>query len=162
MRCARMTELFPTVETLVERAFGLLFCLAKFSQKSIPKKKEIKLLETLVHIKKQCKRLGGFAVVHIRAIWHTFHPNLKMSTWKKFLIFPEMELFSSYIFSKESISYISKNGTLHFSSEEIKIKKHHPGKIYYTSRKEEPEKKFWYFRRKFIFSQNNSVFNFLH
>ena len=80
MRCARMTELFATVETLVERAFGLLFCLAKFSQKSIPKKKEIKLLETLVHIKKQCKRLGGFAVVYIRAIWHTFHPNLKMST----------------------------------------------------------------------------------
>ena len=58
MRCARMTELFATVETLVERAFGLLFCLAKFSQKSIPKKKEIKLLETLVHIKSNARGWG--------------------------------------------------------------------------------------------------------
>ena len=51
----------------------------------------------------------------------TFHPKpkkLKQPIQKKFLTFAEMELSSSiiktnsYIFSKESCSYISRNGTL--------------------------------------------------
>ena len=51
-----------------------------------------------------------------------------------FLIFSEIELSSSsikkipHIFSKEGISYISENGTLHFSVEAQKIKEIHSGK----------------------------------
>ena len=38
----------------------------------------------------------------------------------------------SYIFSKESFSYISKKETLHFSAQALKIKELNPRKIYYT------------------------------
>ena len=48
---------------------------------------------------------------------------------QNFLKFPETELSSSSIFSKESFSYISGNGNLHFSVEAWKIKEIHPGKI---------------------------------
>ena len=51
--------------------------------------------------------------------------NKKNPPRKKFLIFQEI----SYIFSKESFSYISGNGTLHFSAQDRKIKKNPPEKI---------------------------------
>ena len=41
---------------------------------------------------------------------------------------------NSYIFSKESFSYISENETLHFSPQAREIKKVHVKKISYTSR----------------------------
>ena len=63
-----------------------------------------------------------------------------------FLIFAEAEFSSSnifkknsYIVSKESISYISQNGTLHFSAQALKIKKLYLRKIYYASGNENPE-----------------------
>ena len=88
---------------------------------------------------------------------------LKKPTWKKFLIFHEMELSSwnvqkvpyifskqslSYIFSKEIISYISENGTLQFLAQALEIKELHPGKIYYTPGNGNPPKGFWYLKRK--------------
>ena len=50
----------------------------------------------------------------------------KIPLQKKFFIFPEMNflaliLKNSYIFSKESVSYISKNETLHFLVSTLKI-----------------------------------------
>ena len=52
---------------------------------------------------------------------------------------------NSYIFSKESISYISENGTLHFSAHARKVKEIFSWKIYYTSGNEDPPKKLLYF-----------------
>ena len=63
-----------------------------------------------------------------------------------------------YILSKESISYISEDGTLQFLIQALKIKELHPGKIYDTSGNEKPQKiltyqemetlkSFLYFRR---------------
>ena len=52
------------------------------------------------------------------------------SNIKKFLYSVKRKL--SYILSKESISYISENRTLHFSAQALKRKEIHPGKIYYT------------------------------
>ena len=46
----------------------------------------------------------------------------------------------SYIFSKEIFSYISGNGTLHFSPKAGKIIEIHPGKISYASGEENPKK----------------------
>ena len=72
-------------------------------------------------------------VVYFRDTWRTSQPKLKKTqenpSRKKFLIFPKMELSCyiitkiSYIFSKESLSYISGNRTLHFSAQALKIKK---------------------------------------
>ena len=59
----------------------------------------------------------------------------------------------SYIFSKESFSYISGNGTLHFSAQARKIKEIHPRKISYTSGNGSPKK----FR---VFSQKKAVLMF--
>ena len=47
-----------------------------------------------------------------------------------------------YIFSKESISYISENGTLHFSVQVWELKEIHPEKISYISGNENPDGKF--------------------
>ena len=44
------------------------------------------------------------------------------------------------IFSKESLSYISGNGTLHFSPQAVKIKEIHPEKISCILGNENPEK----------------------
>ena len=72
-------------------------------------------------------------VVYFRDTWRTSQPKLKKTqenpSRKKFLIFPKMELSCyiitkiSHIFSKESLSYISGNRTLHFSAQALKIKK---------------------------------------
>ena len=53
-----------------------------------------------------------------------------------------MKLSSSihYIFSKESFSYISRNGSLHFSAQTQKIKKIHPNKISYISGNGNPKR----------------------
>ena len=87
----------------------------------------------------------------------TSHPNppkkQKKSTQKKFLIFPEMKLSSSnikkipYIYSKESVSYISRNGTLHFSGQAPKIKNNSSGEKFLHFRKRKSRKKFLYFRK---------------
>ena len=87
--------------------------------------------------------------------------NKKNLPRKKFLIFQEIKLFesnieNSYIFSKESFSYISGNGTLHFSGQAQKIKiKIHPDKTFYTPilKTETPEKFL-------IFSQKKVVLPF--
>ena len=76
----------------------------------------------------------------LRATWATFKPELNKSKKihhppKTNFIFPETELSSSnvkkyLIFSqKVNFSYISGNGTLHFSPQAQKIRKIHPGKI---------------------------------
>ena len=69
--------------------------------------------------------------------------NKKNPPRKKFLLFLEIELSSSniksYILSKESICYISGNGTLHFSGQTWEIKVH-PKKIYCTSGNRSPKK----------------------
>ena len=46
----------------------------------------------------------------------------------------------SYIFSKESFSYISGNGALHFSAEDKKIKQIHARKISDSSGNGNPKK----------------------
>ena len=46
----------------------------------------------------------------------------------------------SYIFSKESFSYIFSNETLHVSPQARKVKEIHPGKISHTSGNRNPEK----------------------
>ena len=48
----------------------------------------------------------------------------------------------SYIFSKERIYYISRNGTLQFSVQALKIKELHSGKICYTSGNKNTEKNY--------------------
>ena len=62
----------------------------------------------------------------------------------------------SYIFSKESLSDISGNGTLYFSAQAWKIKKIHPEKISYISGNGNPE------RNSFIFSYIFSKESFLY
>ena len=52
-----------------------------------------------------------------------------------------------HIFQKESFSYISKNGTLHFLAQALKIKELYHGNIYYTSGNGNP-KKLLYFRKR--------------
>ena len=47
-----------------------------------------------------------------------------------------------YIFSKESISYIYENGTLHFSVQVWELKEIHTEKISYISGNENPDGKF--------------------
>ena len=71
----------------------------------------------------------------------------------------------SYIFSKEIFSYISGNGTLHFSPKAGKIIEIHPGKISYASGEENPEKTSNIFSKEscsYIFRNGNSKkdFNF--
>ena len=83
---------------------------------------------------------------------------LSSSNIKKILIFPEMKPCTfwptpsksfakkthsekiSYIFSTESFSYISGNGTLYFSAQARKIKEIHPRKISCTSGNGKTEK----------------------
>ena len=67
---------------------------------------------------------------------------------KKFLIFPETELFSSSIFSKESFSYISENEPCIFQPKP-------------SNKRTPPLKSLLYFR-KLIFSKKKTMFNFLH
>ena len=67
---------------------------------------------------------------------------------KKFLIFPEMELSSSSIFSKESFSYISENEPCTFQPK--------------PSNKTTPPLKSLLYFRKLIFSKKKTIFNFLH
>ena len=73
---------------------------------------------------------------------------------KKFLIFPETELFSSSIFSKESFSYISENEPCIFQPKP-------------SNKRTPPLKSLLYFR-KLIFSKKNNFsspeffFKFLH
>ena len=63
---------------------------------------------------------------------------------------------NSYIFPKESFSYISVNETFYFSAKAQKIKKIHPKKISYVSGKENSKKK----TVKVIFSQKKAVLLF--
>ena len=63
---------------------------------------------------------------------------------------------NSYIFPKESFSYISVNETFYFSAQAQKIKKIHPKKISYVSGKENSKKK----TVKVISSQKKAVLIF--
>ena len=49
---------------------------------------------------------------------------------------------NSYVFSKESFSYISGNGTLHFSTQARKIKNNPPSENFLQFRKRKPPKNF--------------------
>ena len=73
---------------------------------------------------------------------------------KKFLIFFPRKIRSekiSYIFSKESFSYISGNEILHFSAQALRIKKIHPDKISYASGNGDVKKTSYIFvKRKFF------------
>ena len=57
----------------------------------------------------------------------------------------------SYVFSKESFSCISRNGTLHFLVQVRKIKKIRPEKISYASGNGNPQKNFLYFLKRNLF-----------
>ena len=74
---------------------------------------------------------------------------------KKFIIFLEMELSSPNIekiifASKESFSYISRNGTLRFSSQAQKIKEIHQRKISFTSGNKNPQNFFYIFLKEIL------------
>ena len=103
------------------------------------------IMLTLVFIEFVSKILIELRSMHdsSRATWCTFQPKVSRNKtnlrWKKFLVFQKMELSSSnikktsYIFSKESFSYISEKRTLHFSDQAQKNKTIHPKKISYFS-----------------------------
>ena len=59
----------------------------------------------------------------------------------------------SYIFSKERIYYISRNGTLQFSVQALKIKELHSGKICYTSGNKNTEKNYLKVKQSFLKSK---------
>ena len=67
-----------------------------------------------------------------------------------FFISPETEHSSSsikkisHIFPNKSFSYISENGTLHFSVQSLKIKELHNGKIYYALGNGNPRKSLYF------------------
>ena len=94
------------------------------------------------------------------------HPQKNSLCFRKWN-FLTLILKKSYIFSKESFSYISGNGTLDFSSQARKIKKIHPEKIsniktflIFSQKKavlifQETET-----RKKFIFSQKKTFLKF--
>ena len=62
----------------------------------------------------------------------------------------------SYIFSKERIYYISRNGTLQFSVQALKIKELHSGKICYTSGNKNTEKNYLKVKQSFLKSGNGT------
>ena len=78
---------------------------------------------------------------------------LSSSNVKKILIFSQRKAFLilPYIFSKEKISCISGNETLHFSAQDRKITKIHHDKISYTSGNENSEQNFLYFPKRKLF-----------
>ena len=63
-------------------------------------------------------------------------------------------IFSSYIFSKESFSYISRNETQHFAAQAQKIKKITPRKFLILQETEAPNK-FFIFQETFYISGSN-------
>ena len=75
---------------------------------------------------------------------------LSSSNNKKILIFSLKKSFS-YIFSRESFCYISRNGTLHFSAQARKIKNNPPGEKFLYFRKRKPRKNFSYFLKRKLF-----------
>ena len=65
----------------------------------------------------------------------------------------------SYIFSKESFSYISENETLHFSTQALKIKKTHAERISYVSRNGNAEKSSYIFlKRSYSYVSGNFLY----
>ena len=54
----------------------------------------------------------------------------------------------SYIFSKESFSFISGNGTLHFSAQALKIKKNPPRENFSRFKKQKRQKNFLCFLKR--------------
>ena len=82
------------------------------------------------------------------------HPQKNSLYFKKWN-FLTLRFKVSYIFSIESFSYISGNGTLHFLSSGLKNKKIYPEKILYIS----GNGNFLYFlKRKFFFYSRNGTF----
>ena len=64
----------------------------------------------------------------------------KNSSYMRKWNFIALKLKHSYIFSKESFSYISGKGTLHFSAQARKIKKFTPRKFLILQERETPKK----------------------
>ena len=71
--------------------------------------------------------------------------------WKQNFVALILKKDSFYLFKNPFylFSYISKNEPLQFSAQPLKIKEHHPRKMYHTSGNGNPEKK-------------KIIFNFLH
>ena len=76
------------------------------------------------------------------------NPSPKNSLYFRKWNFLALILKNTSIFSKESFSYISEHGTLHFSAQARKIKKIHPEKAFLILQEMETRKNYLYFRKR--------------